>query len=83
MTHPWPSVLINDCLASALWFVLNLSVIDEKYKDNCLTGVNDEEKDLEEILKELASDMNISGYLIPVFNPGANVKALLQWNDIA
>ena len=63
--------------------VLNLSVIDEKYKDNGLTGVNDEEKDLEEILKELASDMNISGYLTPVFNPGTNIKALLQWNDIA
>jgi hypothetical protein len=63
-------------------FVMNLFVIDEKYKDTYLKGANDEEKDLEEILKDLSSDMNIFSYLVPAFNPGPNVKALLQWNDI-
>jgi hypothetical protein len=64
-------------------FVMNLFVIDEKYKETYLKGANEEEKDLEEILKDLSSDMNIFSYLVPAFNPGANIKALLHWNDIA
>ena len=63
-------------------FVMNLFVIDEKYKDVYLKGANDEEKDLEEILKDLATEMNIFSYLVPAFTPGTNVKSLLQWNDI-
>jgi len=54
-------------------FVINLFVIDEKYKDTYLKGANDEEKDLEEICKDLSSDMNIVSYLVPAFNPGSNV----------
>jgi len=27
--------------------------------------------------------MNIFSYLVPAFNPGSNVKSLLQWNDIS
>jgi len=63
--------------------VINLFVIDEKYKETYLKGANDEEKDLEEICKDLSSDMNIFSYLVPAFNPGSNVKSLLQWNDIS
>ena len=64
-------------------FVLNVFVIAEKYKDTYLKGANDEEKDLEEIFKDLSSDMNIFSYIVPAFNPGPNVKAVLAWNDIA
>ncbi len=67
MAHLRSSVLVNDRLTTALRFVVNLFVIDEKCKDACLNGVNDEEKDLEEILKDRACDMNIFRYLVPTF----------------
>ena len=64
-------------------FVINVFVLDEKYKETYLKGANDAEKDLEEIFRELSTDMNIFSYIIPAFNPGSNIKALLAWNDIS
>lgn len=64
-------------------FVINVFVIDEKYKDVYLKGANDAEKDLEEIFRELSTDSNIFSYIVPAFNPGSNIKALLAWNDIS
>ena len=64
-------------------FVLNVFVVAEKYKDTYLKGANDEEKDLEEIFKDLSSDMNIFSYIVPAFNPGINVKAVLAWKNMA
>jgi hypothetical protein len=63
--------------------VINLFVIDEKYKETYLKGANDKGKDLEEICKDPSSDMNIFSYLVPAFNPDSNVKALLKRNNFA
>ena len=64
-------------------FVMNLFVIDKKYKDTYLKGAKEEEKDLEDICKNLSSEMNIFSYLVPAFDPGSNIKSLLSWNDIS
>ena len=40
-------------------FVINVFVIDEKYKETYLKSANDAEKDLEEIFRELSTDNNI------------------------
>ena len=63
-------------------FVMNVFVIAEKYNDSDLKGANEVEKDLEEIFQDLNIDMNIFSYIVPVFSPGPNIKALLAWNDI-
>jgi len=63
-------------------FVINLFIIDEKYKDVYQRAANEEEKDLEEILGDLSSDMNIFSYIVPAFSATPNTKACLEWNDI-
>lgn len=64
-------------------FVMNVFVISEAHKDTYLKAANGEEKDLEEILKDLSTESNIFSYVVPAFSPGSNVKACLEWNDIA
>jgi len=63
-------------------FVINLFIIDEKYKDVYQRAAHEEEKDLEEILGDLSSDMNIFSYIVPAFSATPNTKACLEWNDI-
>jgi len=63
-------------------FVINLFVIDEKYKEVYLDAIKEKEKDLEEIFKDLSSDMNIFSYIVPNFSPGSNIKSILEWNNI-
>jgi hypothetical protein len=63
-------------------FVINLFVVDEKHKDVYVKAANDEEKDLEEILRDLSTDMNIFSYIVPAFSAAPNLKACLEWNDI-
>lgn len=63
-------------------FVVNIFVIAETHKETYLKGANDEEKDLAQILKYLAQEMNVFSYIVPAFNPGSNIKALLEWNDL-
>ena len=64
-------------------FVVNIFVISEKHKEVYLKAANGEEKDLEEILKNLSIDSNIFSYVVPAFTPGTNVKACLEFNDIS
>jgi len=64
-------------------FVVNIFVIDEKHKDVYFKTANGEEKDLEEIFKDLSSDDNIFSYIVPAFSAAPNIKACLEWNDIA
>lgn len=63
-------------------FVINLFVVDEKHKDVYAKAANEEEKDLEEIFRDLSSDMNIFSYIVPAFSAAPNIKACLEWNDI-
>ena len=64
-------------------FVVNIFVISEKHKDVYLKAANGEEKDLEEILKDLSTDSNIFSYVVPAFTPGSNIKTCLEFNDIS
>ena len=63
-------------------FVVNLFVVDQKHKSVYLGAAEDKERDLEEILKDLAADMNIFSYIVPNFLPGSNVKSLIEWNGL-
>ena len=63
-------------------FVVNLIVVGEDKKDAYLRAANGEERDLEEILSDMSSEFNVFTYVVPAFNPGLNVKAVLSWNDI-
>jgi hypothetical protein len=63
-------------------FVFNLFVVDERHKDVYIKAANGEEKDLEEILRDLSADMNIFSYVVPAFSAAPNLKACLDWNNI-
>ena len=63
-------------------FVINVIVISEKNKDVYEKAVNGEEKDLEDILKYLADDMNVFTYIVPAFSL-KNQKRVFEVNGLA
>jgi hypothetical protein len=64
-------------------FVINVIVISEKNKDVYEKAVNGEEKDLEDILKYLADDMNVYTYIVPAFSLKNNQKRVFEVNGLA
>ena len=64
-------------------FVINVMVISEKKKDVYEKAVNGEEKDLEDILKYLADDMNVFTYIVPAFSLKNNQKRVFEVNGLA
>ena len=64
-------------------FVINVIVISEKNKDVYEKAVNGEEKDLEDILKYLADDMNVFTYIVPAFSLKNNQKRVFEVNGLA
>ena len=64
-------------------FVINVIVISEKNKDVYEKAVNGEEKDLEDILKFLADDMNVFTYIVPAFSLKNNQKRVFEVNGLA
>ena len=63
-------------------FVINVIVISEKNKDVYEKALNGEEKDLEDILKYLADDMNVFTYIVPAFSL-KNQKRVFEVNGLA
>ena len=63
-------------------FVINVIVISEKNKDVYEKAVNGEEKDLEDILKYLADDINVFTYIVPAFSL-KNQKRVFEVNGLA
>lgn len=64
-------------------FVINVIVISEKNKDVYEKALNGEEKDLEDILKYLADDMNVITYIVPAFSLKNNQKRVFEVNGLA
>ena len=64
-------------------FVINVIVISEKNKDVYEKAVNGEEKDLEDILKYLADEMNVFTYIVPAFSLKNNQKRVFEVNGLA
>ena len=63
-------------------FVINIIVISEDNKDVYEKALNGEEKDLEDILKYLAEDMNIYTYIVPAFSLKNGQKKVFEVNDL-
>lgn len=63
-------------------FVINVIVISEKNKDVYEKAVNGEEKDLEDILKYLADDMNVYTYIVPAFSLTKGQKRVFEVNGL-
>ena len=63
-------------------FVINLLVVDEKYKTVYEKACSEGEKDLEDICLELSKEMNIFTYIVPNFAPDPGMKKVLAWNDV-
>lgn len=63
-------------------FVINVVVISEKNKDVYEKAINGEEKDLEDILKYLADDMNVFTYIVPAFSLKNNQKRVFEVNGL-
>lgn len=63
-------------------FVINVIVISEKNKDVYEKALNGEEKDLEDILKYLADDMNVFTYIVPAFSLKNNQKRVFEVNGL-
>ena len=63
-------------------FAINIIVISEKNKDVYKKALNGEEKDLEDILKYLANDMNVFTYIVPAFPLKTNQKRVFEVNGL-
>ncbi len=63
-------------------FVINIIVISEENKDVYEKALNGEEKDLEDILKYLANDMNVFTYVVPAFSLKTGQKKVFEVNAL-
>ena len=63
-------------------FVINIIVISEENKDVYEKALNGEEKDLEDILKYLANDMNVFTYVVPAFPLKTGQKKVFEVNAL-
>lgn len=61
-------------------FVINVIVISEKNKEVYERALGGMEKDLEDILKYLADDMNVFTYIVPAFSLKTNQKRVFEVN---
>lgn len=64
-------------------FVINLFILAERHKDIYLKACNGEERDLEDILKDMGNDMNIFSYIVPAFSLAPNLKSCIESNGTA
>ncbi len=63
-------------------FVINVFILSEKHKETYLKACNGEERDLEDIFKDLGSDSNIFSYIVPAFSPVPNLKRCIESNGL-
>ncbi len=63
-------------------FVINVIVISEKNKEVYERALGGMEKDLEDILKYLADDMNVFTYIVPAFSLKTNQKRVFEVNGL-
>lgn len=63
-------------------FVVNLLIVAEKNKETYYKAINEEEKDLSDILKYLSEDMNIFTYIVPSFTLEPGKKRVYDANNI-
>ena len=63
-------------------FVINIIVISEENKDVYEKALKGEEKDLEDILKYLADDMNVYTYIVPAFSLKNGQKRAFEVNGL-
>ena len=64
-------------------FVINIIVISEENKSVYEKVLNGEEKDLEDIMKYLAENMNVYTYIVPAFSLKNGQKKVFEVNDIS
>ena len=63
-------------------FVVNIIVVSEENKEVYEKALNGEEKDLEDIMKYLAEEMNVYTYIVPAFSLKNGQKRVFEVNDI-
>ena len=63
-------------------FVINIIVISEENKEIYEKAINDEEKDLEDIMKYLADSLNIFTYIVPRCSLKNNQKRVFEVNGL-
>lgn len=63
-------------------FVVNIIIVSEKNKITYYKAVNEEEKDLSDILKYLSEELNIFTYIVPGFSLEKNAKRVFESNNI-
>lgn len=63
-------------------FVINLIVISEENKDVYEKALNGEERDLEDIMKYLANEMNVFTYIVPAFSLKTGQKKVFEVNGL-
>ncbi|MBO7638261.1 MAG: hypothetical protein J6S91_04730 [Treponema sp.] len=63
-------------------FVINVIVISEENKDVYEKALNGEERDLEDIMKYLANEMNVFTYIVPAFSLKTGQKKVFEVNGL-
>lgn len=61
-------------------FVFNIFILSEKHKEVYLKACNGEERDLEDIFKDMATESNVFSYIVPAFPASPNLKRCIESN---
>lgn len=63
-------------------FVVNLFILSEKHKETYSKASKGEERDLEDIFKNLSDEANVFSYIVPAFSATPNLKSCIESNGI-
>lgn len=63
-------------------FVFNVFILAEKHKDTYSKASKGEERDLEDIFRDLSQEENIFCYIVPAFSAAPNLKSCIECNGL-
>jgi len=63
-------------------FVFNIIILDKKHKETYFKASKGEERDLEDIFKDMSEESNIFSYIVPAFPAEPNLKSCIECNGL-
>jgi hypothetical protein len=63
-------------------FVFNIFILDERHKETYSRASRGEERDLEDIFKDLSEEANVFSYIVPAFSAAPNFRSCIECNGL-
>jgi hypothetical protein len=63
-------------------FVFNVFILAERHKETYSKASKGEERDLEDIFKDLGEEANVFSYIVPAFSAAPNLKSCIECNGL-